>query len=157
MHAIIRGVKKTDIPLIKKFFDETGWKSIPESQRKALDREKWSKHIEEVFENTFKRESSEIFVAEDESRAFLGYLFIGEGSNLMTGTSHGFIYDIFVKEEFRGKGIGTVLMEKAESFCRERGYSRIGLMVSSDNQPAIKLYTKMGFKAEQMFMEKKLS
>ena len=157
MHIILRRVKKTDIPLIKKFTEETGWKSIPESQRRTLDREKWSKHIEEVFENTFKRESSEIFVAEDESRAFLGYLFVGEGSNLMTGTSQGFIYDIFVKEEFRGKGIGTVLMEKAESRCQERGYSRIGLMVSPDNQLAIKLYTKMGFKTEQMFMEKELS
>jgi len=153
----IRRVKETDIPLIKKISKETGWISIPKNQRKTLEREKWNKHMEGVFERIFKKESSEIFVAQKANQTFLGYIFIGESINMMTGTSHGFIYDIFVKEEYRGKGVGTALLEKAESYCRERGYPRVELMVSTDNQLALKLYTKMCFKAEQMFMKKELS
>jgi len=61
-----------------------------------------------------------------------------------------------VKEEFRGKRIGRTLLEKAQSYCREKGYSRIVLMVSVSNKPAIGLYDKMGFKTEQMYMAKVL-
>jgi ribosomal protein S18 acetylase RimI-like enzyme len=74
----------------------------------------------------------------------------------MTGATHGFIYDIFVAEEYRGKGIGKILIEKAETYCREKGYPRILLMVSAENQPAIRLYTKTGFKTEHMHMGKEL-
>jgi len=157
MRVILREAKKTDMPLIRKFTVETGWKSIPETLRRHLDRKKWSKHMVEVFENLSKRESSKIFVAEDESQAFLGYLSVGEGGDMMTGENHGFIYDIFVEEKSRGKGIGKILMEKAESYCREKGYSRISLMVSTYNEPAIRLYTRMGFKTEQTYMGKELS
>jgi len=157
MDVNIRRVKEADIPLIKEISEETAWKSISQSERGTLKREKWNKHMEGIFERIFKKESSEIFVAEDENHIFLGYIFIGENINTMTGASHGFIYDIYVKEEYRGKGVGTALLEKAESCCRERGYSRIGLMVSTDNQLALKLYTKTGFKAEQIFMKKELS
>jgi len=73
------------------------------------DREKWTKHILEGFEKLSKRETGKIFVAENETHAFLGYLWVGEGSNMMTGRKHGYIYDIFVKEEYRGKGIGRKL------------------------------------------------
>lgn len=157
MNVNIRRIKEADIPLIKEISEETAWKSIPENQRKTLDREGWNKRIEGVFEKLFKRESSKIFVAEGENHTFLGYIFIGENINMMSGATHGFIYDIFVKEGYRGKGVGTVLLEKAESYCQEKSYSRIGLMVSTNNQPAIKLYTKKGFRAEQMFMEKELN
>jgi ribosomal protein S18 acetylase RimI-like enzyme len=74
----------------------------------------------------------------------------------MTGNSSGFIYDIFVKEELRGKGIGKKLIEKAESYCRQRGYSRLSLMVSAHNQPALKLYASTGFKKDQIYMDKEI-
>jgi ribosomal protein S18 acetylase RimI-like enzyme len=111
----------------------------------------------ELFEKLSKREADRIFVAEDENHAFLGYLWVGEGSNMMTGLKQGYIFDIFVKKEFRGKGIGKILLEKAESHCREKGYSRILLRVFVNNANAIGLYNKMGFKTEQMHMGKALS
>jgi ribosomal protein S18 acetylase RimI-like enzyme len=76
---------------------------------------------------------------------------------MLTGLKHGYIYDIFVKKEFRGKGIGRTLLEKAQSYCREKGYSRILLMVYVNNANAIGLYNKMGFKTERMHMGKVLN
>jgi ribosomal protein S18 acetylase RimI-like enzyme len=157
MHAVLREARKKDMPLIKKFTVETGWKGIPESQRTLLDREKWNRHMVEVFENFYKRENSKIFVAEDEGQAFVGYVFVGESSDMMTGLGNfGFIYDIFVEEQSRGMGIGKMLLERAESYCREKSYSRIALMVSTANDSAIRLYNRMGFKSEQMYMGKEL-
>jgi ribosomal protein S18 acetylase RimI-like enzyme len=158
MDVTIREAKEIDLQLVRKYTVETGWTTVlSESERKQLDKEKWTKHILEGFEKLSKRETDKIFVAEDESHPFLGYLWIGEGSNMMTGLKHGYVYDIFVTEEFRGKGIGGILLEKAESYCRERGYSRMLLMVSVSNQAAISLYGKMGFKEEQTYMAKGLS
>ena len=157
MDVTIREAKEADLQLVRKYGVETGWTSLSESERKELDKEKWTRHMSEVFEKLSKRETDRIFVAEDKSHAFLGYLWVGEGNNMMTGKTQGFIYDIFVNKEFRGGGVGKILLEKAQSYCREKGYSRILLMVSVDNTNAIGLYDKMGFKAEQMYMGKALS
>ena len=154
MDITIREVKETDLQLVRKYTVETAWTVFSEGERKELDKGKWTRNLLEVFEKLSKRETDKIFVAEDESHAFLGYLWVGEGSNMMTGLKHGYVYDIFVKEEFRGKGIGRTLLQKAESYCRERRYSRILLMVSVNNQAAMKLYDEMGFKAEQTYMAK---
>jgi len=157
MDVTIREAKETDLQLVRKHTVETAWTSISENERKELDKEKWTKHILELFEKLSKRETDKIFVAEDKSHTFLGYLWVGEGSNMMTGLKHGHVYDIFVKKGFRGKGLGRTLLEKAQSYCREKGYSRIRLMVYVNNANAIGLYNKMGFKTEQMHMEKALS
>jgi ribosomal protein S18 acetylase RimI-like enzyme len=158
MNVTIREAKETDLQLVRKFTVETCWTTVlSENERKQLDKEKWTKNILEGFEKLSKRETDRIFVAEDETHVFLGYLWIGEGNNMMTGLKHGYVYGVFVKEEFREKGIGRKLMEKAESYCRERGYSRILLMVSVGNQAAISLYDNIGFKAEQTYMAKVLS
>ena len=157
MNISVRRIEEGDIALLKKISKETAWKSIPEDQRRMLDKEKWSRHMDEVFDRSFKREGSEIFVAENKNHVLLGYLFVGEGSNMITGTKHGFVFDIFVEENQRRQGIGMMLMKRAEHYCRERGYTRIALMVATNNQPAINLYTKLDFKAEQIFMGKKLT
>lgn len=157
MHIVLREAKENDMPLVEKLTVETGWKSIPETQRVLLDREKWNKHMMEVFESFSKRESSEVFIAEDEQHVFIGYVFVGESGDMMTGLSFGFIYDMFVEEKSRGKGIGKLLLEKAENHCRRKGYSRIALMVSATNDSAIRLYTGTGFKPEQMYMTKELT
>ncbi len=158
MGVTIREAGETDLELVRKYTVETAWVDFSESERKELekDKEKWSKHILEGFESLSKRENHKIFIAEDENHAFVGYLWVGEGTNMMTGLKHGYIYDIFVKEESRGKGIGKILLEKAQSYSREKGYSRILLMVSANNEIAMKLYSKMGFKAEQTYMAKAL-
>jgi ribosomal protein S18 acetylase RimI-like enzyme len=123
MHVILRKARKKDMPLIEKFTIETGWKGIPESQRTLLDREKWNRHMVEVFEDFYKRENSRIFVAEDEGQAFVGYVFVGESNDMLTGLwNFGFIYEIFVEEKSGGKGIGKMLLERAESYCREKTF-----------------------------------
>lgn len=157
MHVAVRDVKEEDVPLIKKFTVQTGWRDVPSSQKKELDRDEFGKRLMEIFDALSKREHHKIFVAEDENHRFLGYLFVGKGSNMLTGKDHGYIYDIFVKKEFRGKGIGKTLLNKAQSYCKKVGFSRILLMVSVENENAAGLYKKLGFKAESMYMGKDLS
>lgn len=53
------------------------------------------------------------------------------------------IMNLFVNEENRRKGIATELMNK---MIQEENYSRIMLEVNENNDSAIRLYNKLGFK-----------
>ena len=53
------------------------------------------------------------------------------------------IMNLFVNEEDRRKGIATELMDK---MIQEENYSRIMLEVNENNDSAIRLYNKLGFK-----------
>ena len=56
----------------------------------------------------------------------------------------------FVEKEFRGRGLGSRLLEKAVSFCKKTGYEGVFLWTVSDLDAARRLYQKAGFKlAEQ--------
>jgi hypothetical protein len=58
MHVVLREARKKDMPLLEKFNAETGWKGIPESQRTLLNREKWNRHMVEVFEDSTKEKTA---------------------------------------------------------------------------------------------------
>ena len=45
----------------------------------------------------------------------------------------------------RGAGIGRALMEKAEEWAREQGLSEVQLNVWEFNEPALRLYEKLGY------------
>ena len=61
--------------------------------------------------------------------------------------------------EFRGRGIGRLLIERTLRTAELAGVSKIILDVSSDNESAIHLYHKIGFKVvlerKTLVLEKK--
>lgn len=68
----------------------------------------------------------------------------------------GFIYDIKIKEDYRGRGLGKQAMEDIEKVGREYGIKRIGLHVFAHNQTARGLYEKLGYKETSIVMAKEL-
>ncbi len=50
-----------------------------------------------------------------------------------------------VREDFRRRGVGSLLLEQATSFCRTRGYLKVVLDVRIERGPAIALFEKHGF------------
>jgi ribosomal protein S18 acetylase RimI-like enzyme len=55
------------------------------------------------------------------------------------------IWEILVKEEYRRKGIGTMLMERAVKVAKEKGARMLVLETQSYNVSAISFYMKQGF------------
>lgn len=47
--------------------------------------------------------------------------------------------------EYRGKGIGTILMKKMLDLLQKDGYRQVSLSVQKENAGAIRLYQKTGF------------
>jgi len=57
-----------------------------------------------------------------------------------------FIYDTYVLEEQRGKGVGKYLIAQAMKFLKSHGYTKVRCHIPPWNKISISAYEKMGFK-----------
>jgi RimJ/RimL family protein N-acetyltransferase len=69
---------------------------------------------------------------------------------IFVGTSgHGFgEIGMMVARDWRGRGVGTALMEHAIAWAGEQGLHKLSLEVFAHNDAAIALYRKLGFVEE---------
>lgn len=58
-----------------------------------------------------------------------------------------YIGGIALFSEFRGQGIGTQLLDIARIQARKQGFQKLSLLAFEQNQRAVKLYERNGFKA----------
>ena len=64
--------------------------------------------------------------------------------------------DLYVKEEYRGNGIGSDFIKYRENIARKLGYSEMFVSVDSvENPKMIKLIKKHGMKQFQTHIQKK--
>lgn len=69
---------------------------------------------------------------------------------------YAFIYDIELKAQSRGKGLGKTLMQLMEDEVRKVGCKSVGLHVFGHNVAATALYEKSGFQTTSRMMKKDL-
>lgn len=61
---------------------------------------------------------------------------------------HGiYLEDLFVREEYRGRGYGKALLVHLARICKDRGYGRLQWWVLDWNTPAIDFYKSIGAEA----------
>ena len=70
--------------------------------------------------------------------------------------SYAQIKDLAVTGRLRGEGIGARLIARAEQISRQAGARWLRISVLSDNEAAIGLYRKSGFRPLVSYLEKKL-
>lgn len=61
---------------------------------------------------------------------------------------------LIVKKECRNKGIGQEVLKEMINLCKSKGYKFITLGVDTDNENAIHIYKKNGFKIYETDIEK---
>jgi RimJ/RimL family protein N-acetyltransferase len=69
----------------------------------------------------------------------------------------GFIYDLYIEEEFRRQGLATRALHLLEEKASCLGLSRLSLHVFGFNEPAIALYKKLGYKVTNLNMSKDIN
>lgn len=57
----------------------------------------------------------------------------------------GYIFNLSVKEGFRGLGIGRRLLEHAFKWIQSKGVKMVMINVADYNEPALRLYQELGF------------
>ncbi len=110
---------------------------------------------EEYFD--FSAPTARVFIAEHDDGKRCGYLWMGmrKSQDFWDIQTPLWIYDIVVAPESRGNGLGRQLMKKAEEFAFELNHN-IGLFVHSDNEGAIALYEKTGYRMKIVPISKRV-
>ncbi|MCA0990694.1 GNAT family N-acetyltransferase [Pseudalkalibacillus hwajinpoensis] len=91
------------------------------------------------------------YLISTENNVITGWVLIGGSKDQFSDKAIGFIYELFVIEECRGKGISKQLIKTGVEQLKQEGYSEIRLTVFEGNQ-AIKIYENLGFKNRTISM-----
>ena len=84
----------------------------------------------------------------------VGVIWIAERDR--AGQPSAYIYDVFIKEEYQGKGHGSRAIKQVEDKAMDLGLPGIGLHVFGDNENARRLYERLGYEPVNVFMYKRL-
>jgi GNAT superfamily N-acetyltransferase len=68
----------------------------------------------------------------------------------------GEVLEIVVKAGYRGRGVGTMLMNKLEEYFKENNCNISGVGVLFPNKNAHRLYSKLGYEDRSIYMTKDL-
>lgn len=83
------------------------------------------------------------FVAETDDNQIVGYATHFFCYYTWTGKSL-YMDDLYVRPNFRGQGIGSMLINKIIAYAKETGCHKLRWQVSEWNKPAIDFYRKLG-------------
>lgn len=87
-----------------------------------------------------------------EENVSVGYLWLG--TDPAAGAHSAYIYEIFVRPEFRGQGVGTAALREAERWAIQSGKTKLALNVFWHNEGARRLYARLGFIETRVRMAK---
>ncbi len=91
------------------------------------------------------------FVAVNPYGRYLGHVWVCIRVDTVDFLRTAYILDVETK--FRGIGIGSALLEKAEEWAKSKGARKVSLRVELDN-PAVGWYRKKGYRERALIMEK---
>ena len=129
---LIRQVQKDDLPLLEWDGEYSHFRQIYlDSYRRAL------------------RGLSVLWVAELQPIGLVGQVFIQlqcDRPELCNGIDRAYLFGFRVRPAYRGSGLGSAMMRALERDLIERGYRFLTLNVARENQDAIRLYQRVGFR-----------
>ncbi|MDM7274147.1 ribosomal protein S18-alanine N-acetyltransferase [Sulfurihydrogenibium azorense] len=103
--------------------------------------------VESILKDIF----GEKFILDKKSDLFKTF-FLEDNSEIVGIIQFWYLFDeaeitiLAIKKEFQGRGYGKILLEKTFEYLNVKGVKSVYLEVAIDNQPAKKLYEKLGFK-----------
>jgi len=114
----------------------------------------YSDRGKEYFQKRLTEKSGLVFIAEEKDN-IVGYLcgYIDTYSYRSVNPIAE-IENMFVLEDFRGRGIGSNLIRSFEVECRKREVTRFRVGFIFQNKKAERFYTKFGFDEFEKYLEK---
>lgn len=124
-------------------------------QRKDLLALEWDgeyNHFRRVYLEVFRRMRSGLAImwaADLPEEGIIGQVFVQYSSSrqeLADGQNRAYVHSFRVKRPYRGAGLGSKLMNVAETGLIQRGYKYVTLNVSHTNPGARHLYSRLGYR-----------
>ena len=85
-------------------------------------------------------------------KKLVGYIALCRGYSIEFNGFDAFVDEFYLYPEFRGKGIGTWVLEAIKQKAREIDVNALHLEVARNNANARKLYAKAGFEARENYV-----
>jgi N-acetylglutamate synthase-like GNAT family acetyltransferase len=134
----IRKAKPKDSKQIKKLITEIMKKEFPGSQKVYPSDDI---HNPAKYYNGKK----DVFFVAEENKRIIGTVAIKEDTCYTA-----ILRRLFVKKEFRGKGFGSKLINKAIDFCKRHNYKKVIFRGAHMMESALKACLKNGFKEKDI-------
>lgn len=137
-NILIRKIQPSDDPFIAKII-RTALEEYGEAKPGTVYTDPTTDELYETFSSAPK---SGYFIAELDGEV-IGGSGIYPTKNLPKGYAE--LVKIYLKSEYRGKGIGKQLMDRSIVYAKEKGYTHLYLESFPSLKEAIVLYEKIGF------------
>ncbi|MCX6767937.1 MAG: GNAT family N-acetyltransferase [Candidatus Micrarchaeota archaeon] len=97
-------------------------------------------------EKQFSSKKARVFVAEADGKV-IGHVMVSVKKlpPVYAIDTEAYVDELFVKERFRGKGVGTALLREAEKWAKQMGLREFSLATNVKNTRAQKVYRDFGF------------
>jgi len=148
---VYREAKHKDIPGMVRllgilFSVEADFEFLPEVHERALT----------MILNRDGKETLALIAAEECSDEVRGMMTVQTVISTATGTLSGWVEDVVVDPDFRGIGVGSELLRRAEEWAESIGIIRLQLLADKDNDKALAFYQSKGWKSTNMIPRKKM-
>ena len=110
----------------------------------------------EYIKQRLKNKESTIFFVEDDN-VCIGIVQLYVTFDSLELSKKIILYDLFVRSEYRNKGIGAMLMNASKDFAKNNGISGIELSTAISNGTAQRLYESLGYERDNEFYNYYLS
>ncbi|MDR0653429.1 MAG: GNAT family N-acetyltransferase [Synergistaceae bacterium] len=100
----------------------------------------------DIRDSIFGKKGAEVILGEDDSRPAAFALFYPVYSTFL-GRTNLFLEDLFVREEFRGRGFGRKILAHVARIAAERGAARLDWYVLDGNENGAAFYRHIGANA----------
>ncbi|OGC59218.1 hypothetical protein A3A70_00805, partial [candidate division WWE3 bacterium RIFCSPLOWO2_01_FULL_42_11] len=128
---IIRNFTQSDYPFMRQILEEGGlFDSNIDNEARVLEK--------------ISRDPQSTIVAEEGGK-IIGTLSIMEDGQLA------FLVRLAVKKEHRGRGLGTKLMQEAETILKARGYEEVHILVNEKDPELQDYYERLGYGKGQVY------
>lgn len=126
-----------------KYHDELVVKENPKLKPYLIKKKNAAKIFKKFIEKNVKARTAAVFLAEmDGKPAGYSLIYIKKSIPVFKLEKIGSISDLFVKKEFRGKGISSKLKDEVVNWFRKKGIKHISLAVYNGNKHAHSIYEK---------------
>lgn len=154
---LIRKARSKDVKGIAKLYLQF-WKAHPGVDPLITPRKKPTMKGETKAAAKDIRKRNEYYFVADDNGNIAGYieLCIKKNHKIFKVRKYGYINSIVVDRKYRGKGIARMLVNHSARFFRQKKLKYLRLNVYFSNKAAQKVWSKIGFRNESMFMLKKI-
>lgn len=156
--TIVRAYRPEDLDRVKQCIIELqDFERVLEPDR--VEGERIVERNFQELQEAHQQNTGRMFVAEGEEGVvgFINVRFEHESQTYMSSlVDYAYISDIVVLQAYRGRGIGSMLLQQAEAFARQQGTTVLKIGVLAKNQQAADVYQHAGFRPYEIILLKHL-